>query len=136
MSEETKVVKREENNVITRKEENSPNARLFSEFNKVIVSGIIESEFEYSHEVYWEKFYRTKVVVERLSGNKDYIPIMISDLLLKEEFVDRIEQIKYDHLVENNLGGLLKTLKFYPLTAQFPYSQVMTEWLKTSKLKT
>ena len=41
MSDETAVARRE-NNVITRQEENSTTEKLFSEFNKVFVSGKIE----------------------------------------------------------------------------------------------
>ena len=33
--------------------------------------------------------------------------------LFKEEFEDRIERVRADHLVENNLNGLVKTLRFY-----------------------
>ena len=33
--------------------------------------------------------------------------------LFKEEFADRLEQVKFDHVVENNLEKLLDTLKFY-----------------------
>ena len=84
MSDETAVVRRE-NNVITRQEENSTTEKLFSEFNKVFVSGKIEAEFEYSHEVLWEKFYRTRVRVERLSGTEDLVPIIVSDLLIGRE---------------------------------------------------
>ena len=84
MSDETGVARRE-NNVITRQEENSTTNRLFSEFNKVFISGKIEAEFEYSHEVMWEKFYRTRVRVERLSGTEDLVPIVVSDLLIGRE---------------------------------------------------
>ena len=75
------VVSRE-NNVITRKEEASTNNRIFNEFNKVFVSGRIEEELEYSHKVGWEKFYRTRVVVTRLSEVEDFIPIIISNFLI------------------------------------------------------
>ena len=81
MSDETSVARRE-NNVITRQEENSPNKKLFSEFNKVFVSGRIETELEFSHEILWEKFYRTRIRVERLSGTEDLVPIIVSDLLI------------------------------------------------------
>ena len=84
MSDETGVARRE-NNVITRREENSPTEKLFSEFNKVFVSGRIEAEFDFSHEVLWEKFYRTRVRVERLSGTEDLVPIVVSDLLIGRE---------------------------------------------------
>ena len=88
MSEETAVARRE-NNVITRKEENSPNNRLFGEFNKVFVSGRIETELKYSHEVMWENFYRTRVRVARFSGTEDLVPIVISDLLLGQKFMNK-----------------------------------------------
>lgn len=84
MSDETEVARRE-NNVITRREENSLTEKLFSEFNKVFVSGRIEAEFDFSHEVLWEKFYRTRVRVERLSGTEDLVPIVVSDLLIGRE---------------------------------------------------
>ena len=84
MSDETGVARRE-NNVITRREENSPTEKLFSEFNKVFVSGRIETEFDFSHEVLWKKFYRTRVRVERLSGTEDLVPIVVSDLLIGRE---------------------------------------------------
>ena len=73
---------RRENNVIVRREAISGNEKLFSEFNKVWVSGIIEEEFEFSHEVLWEKFYRTRVIVTRLSGTDDFVPIVVSDFLM------------------------------------------------------
>lgn len=88
MSDETRVARRE-NNVITRWEESSSTKRLFSEFNKVFVSGRIEAEFEYSHEVQWEKFYRTRVRVERLSGTEDLVPIMVSDLLIGQKMLKK-----------------------------------------------
>lgn len=84
MSDETRVTIRE-NNVITRQEENSPMEKLFSEFNKVFVSGRIEAEFEYSHETFWEEFYRTRVRVERLSGTEDLVPIVVSNLLIGKD---------------------------------------------------
>ena len=88
MSDEKGVVRRE-NNVITRKEENSTTEKFFSEFNKVFVSGRIEAEFEYSHEVMWEKFYRTRVRVKRLSGTEDLVPIMVSDFLIGQEMMKK-----------------------------------------------
>ena len=77
---------RRENNVIARQEEISGNEKLFSEFNKVWVSGTIEEEFEFSHEVLWEKFYRTRVIVTRFSGTDDFVPIIVTDLLMANIF--------------------------------------------------
>ena len=88
MSDETRVTLRE-SNVITRREEKSAAEKLFSEFNKGFVSGRIEAEFDYSHEVLWEKFYWTRVRVERLSGTEDFVPIVVSDLLIGRERLKR-----------------------------------------------
>lgn len=50
--------------------------------NKVIISGKIETEFEYSHELFGEIFYRTRVIVTRNSGTEDFVPIIVSNLLI------------------------------------------------------
>lgn len=70
-----------DNNVIIRQEAIF-DKNIFGEFNKVWVSGIIEEEFEYSHEIWWEKFYKTRVRVARLSGTEDFVPIIVSDLMM------------------------------------------------------
>lgn len=88
MSDETGVARRK-NNVITRREKNLTTEKTFSEFNKVFVSGRIEAELEYSHEVRWEKFYRTRVRVKRLSGTEDLVPIVVSDLLIGREMMKK-----------------------------------------------
>lgn len=50
--------------------------------NQVTLSGEIVSNFEFSHEVYGEKFYIAMLAGERLSDQKDIIPIMVSDRLV------------------------------------------------------
>lgn len=53
--------------------------------NKVRLCGFIEDEFEFDHELYGEKFFRTRIVVERLSGAQDFIPIMVSERMIDVE---------------------------------------------------
>ncbi len=53
--------------------------------NKVYVYGEIVSNAEYSHEVYGEGFYNMAIKIERLSGQSDFIPITISERILREE---------------------------------------------------
>lgn len=55
------------------------------EKNRVSISGEIVSDFDFSHEVFGEKFYTTKLAVERNSGTKDIVLIMASDRLIKIE---------------------------------------------------
>ena len=71
-------------NVIMRKEKNSKK-RLFGENNKAFVSGRIESELEFSHEIMWEKFYETRVRVNRFDDKEDFVPVVVSELLLREK---------------------------------------------------
>ncbi len=53
--------------------------------NKVYVYGQIVSNAEFSHEVYGEGFYNMIIKIERLSSQCDFIPITISERILREE---------------------------------------------------
>ncbi len=53
--------------------------------NKVYVYGEIVSNAEFSHEVYGEGFYNMTIKIERLSSQCDFIPITISERILREE---------------------------------------------------
>lgn len=55
--------------------------------------------------------------------------------LFKEEFDDRLEQVKYDHVVENNLEKLLDTLRFYEEIADLTDIQREILRLKEKKEK-
>jgi primosomal replication protein N len=74
-----------DDNIITRREKKSPSGEFFNKFDKVFISGRIEAEFEYSHTVMWENFYRTRVRVERPIGTEDLVPIVISENILKAQ---------------------------------------------------
>lgn len=49
------------------------------ETNKVFLTGKINSAFGYSHKISGEAFYKTILMVKRLSGNKDFIPVILSE---------------------------------------------------------
>lgn len=83
------VETRWKNNVIERQDLNSTNGELFSEFNKVFVSGRIEEDFEYSHRTFWKEYYRTRVRITRLSGTDDLVPIVVSNLVLSKEKIKK-----------------------------------------------
>lgn len=53
-----------------------------NENNRVILSGVITTEFEYDHEFFKEKFYKTYVSVPRMSDKSDIIPVIVSELIL------------------------------------------------------
>ena len=52
--------------------------------NKVFVSGEIVTEAEFSHEVYGEGFYEMSLLVKRLSGQGDILPVTISERLISD----------------------------------------------------
>lgn len=52
------------------------------ENNKVTINGEIVNKFEYSHEIFGERFYLVDVKVQRLSDACDIIPVMVSERLI------------------------------------------------------
>lgn len=55
------------------------------ENNKVTLSGEIVRNFEFSHKCYGEGFYTAMLASERLSGEKDIIPIIVSERIVDAE---------------------------------------------------
>ncbi len=64
--------------------ENESIEKLFTEFNKAYICGIVEKNLQFSHETMWDCFYITRVKVTRLSGTIDFIPIMVSYKLVND----------------------------------------------------
>lgn len=63
--------------------------------NKVTIMGEIVSGFTFSHEIFGEGFYMMDVRVQRLSGQYDTIPVMVSERLMdiNENFVGQYVHI-------------------------------------------
>ena len=53
--------------------------------NRVFIKGEIVTEAEFSHEVYGEGFYEMNVLVKRLSGQGDVLPVTISERLIADK---------------------------------------------------
>ena len=53
--------------------------------NKVVLTGEIIDKFEFSHETYEEKFYKTFICVGRRSDVSDYLPIIVSEKLMNPD---------------------------------------------------
>ena len=56
--------------------------------NKVYILGEVLTKAEFSHEVYGEGFYEMNVSVSRLSGQKDVLPVTISERLIEANKLD------------------------------------------------
>lgn len=52
--------------------------------NRVFIKGEIVTEARYSHEVYGEGFYEMDVLVRRLSGQADILPVTVSERLIEK----------------------------------------------------
>ena len=75
--------------------------------NKVFISGEIVTEAEFSHEVYGEGFYEMTVLVKRLSGQGDLLPLTVSERLIADRnlkvgsFINALGQFRsYNKLVD------------------------------------
>ena len=53
--------------------------------NRVYLNGEIVSEAAFSHEVYGEGFHEMSVLVKRLSGQADILPVTISERLIQDK---------------------------------------------------
>ena len=53
--------------------------------DRVYLNGEIVSEAAFSHEVYGEGFYEMSVLVKRLSGQADILPVTISERLIQDK---------------------------------------------------
>ena len=52
--------------------------------NVVCLRGELDSNMEFSHEIFGEKFYNAKIKIDRLSDSSDTLPLTISERLLEE----------------------------------------------------
>ncbi len=78
-----------------------------SEHNLAVISGRIETELTFSHEVYGEGFYCFNVSVMRLSNTYDIIPVIVSERLMEasEYQIGRFVKIEGQFRSYNSLSG-------------------------------
>ena len=62
--------------------------------NIVNLTGELEDNLEFSHEIFGEKFYTTKIKINRLSESYDFLPITISERLLEEVDLNENKLVK------------------------------------------
>lgn len=83
-----KTVVERKKDIIARLEQES-HSKLFGKYNKVFVSGQIDSNLEYNYESDHKCFYQTRIIVTRLSGVADFIPIIVPENVIKEKDLKR-----------------------------------------------
>ena len=62
--------------------------------NVVNLKGELEDKLEFSHEIFGEKFYITKIKINRLSDSYDILPMTISERLLQEIDFEKEKLVK------------------------------------------
>lgn len=84
--------------------------------NQAVVIGSIESDFEFNHEIYGEKFYTFSVQIPRLSGAADSVRIMVSERLVMDgeyKIGDKVEisgQFRSYNSIDNGSNRLVLTV--------------------------
>lgn len=91
------------------------------ENNKLTLSGEIVSNFEFSHECYGEGFYTAMLASERLSGEKDIIPIMVSERIVdvKSEWEGRFMRVNGQFRSYNKHEGGRRHLELSVFVREF-----------------
>ena len=89
----------------------------WSENNIVKLGGVVASNLEESHEIYGEKFYIFYIEIDRLSGMKDRLPVIISERLIdRENFeIGKLLYIEgqyrsYNQMMENGKSKLVLSI--------------------------
>lgn len=106
------------------------------ENNKVGVIGVIVSDFTFSHEVFGEGFYMVDVAVNRLSEQKDIIPLMISERLLdvhqdyKGQTIEAVGQFRSYNRHEGTRNRLVLSI----FVREIQMIEEFTDYTKTNQI--
>ena len=63
---------------------NTRNKMFHNVNNSVEIAGELEASLTYNHEAYGEKFFSGRIMVRRNSGIVDFVPILVSELLIQD----------------------------------------------------
>ena len=107
--------------------------------NQVFISGEIVTDAEFSHEVYGEGFYEMNVLVKRLSGQGDILPVTISERLIADRdlgvgvTINALGQFRSYNKLVNGKSKLMLTVFIRELLdetpAKNPNSIVLTGYI-------
>ncbi len=94
--------------------------------NQVFISGEIVTDAEFSHEVYGEGFYEMNVLVKRLSGQGDILPVTISERLIADRdlgvgvTINALGQFRSYNKLVNGKSKLMLTVFIRELLDEMP----------------
>lgn len=97
--------------------------------NSICLTGKIKKPY-LDHEAFGEKFYKSYISVERLSGRIDLLPLIISEKLLTSDLNDISEcrvKIMGDLRSHNDISGGKSRLILYVFVSSFDFIEESTE---------
>ena len=95
------------------------NMESYSENNFVKLGGVVASELELSHEIYGEKFFKFFMEIDRLSGVKDRIPVIISERLIDGKLVLVEGQYRsYNQVLDSGKSKLILSVFVKEITTE------------------
>ena len=93
------------------------------ENNQVTISGEIASGFNFSHELYGEKFYIVNLKIQRTSGTDDIVPVTVSDRLVdvSEDYIGQFVSVTGQFRSYNKQEGEKKRLVLSVFAQEFDF---------------
>lgn len=95
------------------------------ESNRVTITGMINSGFTFSHEVYGEKFYYMDLLVKRISDTADTIVVLISERLIdvNEDYIGEYITVKGQFRSFNKLEDGRSHLLLYVFVRSYVFAE-------------
>ena len=93
------------------------------ENNQVTISGTIASGFNFSHEIFGEKFYIVNLKIQRTSGMDDIVPVTVSDRLVdvSEDCIGQFVSVTGQFRSYNKQDGEKKRLALSVFAREFEF---------------
>ncbi len=87
--------------------------------NELYLNGVFDKDFEYSHSVFNEKFYKNYIRIQRASGTDDILQVIVSEYTLKDtKSAGKRAGIKGSFRSRNVRGDGKSKLDLYVLISQ------------------
>ena len=106
------------------------------ENNQVTISGTIASGFNFSHELYGEKFYIVDLKIQRTSGTDDIVPVTVSDRLVdvSEDCIGQFVSVTGQFRSYNKQDGEKKRLSLSVFSREFEFVEQIAEIAKSNRI--
>lgn len=109
---------------------------IIIENNQVTISGTIASGFNFSHELYGEKFYIVNLKIQRTSGTDDIVPVTVSDRLVdvSEDYIGQFVSVTGQFRSYNKQDGEKKRLALSVFSREFEFVEQIAESAKSNRI--